>query len=57
MSEKEKVILSKMAKLPEPLQDKFLDRIEGAAMALDLMKEVKHEPREKRVSGHDGRAE
>ena len=57
MSSKEKEILDKMAKLPEPLQDKFLDRLEGAAMALNLMKEVKHEPREKRVSGHDGGAE
>lgn len=47
MSEKEKAILNKMAKLPEPLQDKFLDRLEGAAMAIDMMKEVDHEPREK----------
>ena len=57
MSEKDKTILSKMAKLPEPLQDKFLDRLEGAAMAIDMMKEVDHEPREERIPRHDGAAE
>ena len=56
MSEKEKTILSKMARLPEQLQDKFLDRLEGAAMAIDMMKEVDHEPRESRVPGHDSSA-
>lgn len=57
MSEKEKAILSKMAKLPEPLQDKFLDRLEGAAMAIDMMKEVEHEPRKDGLPGHDGKPE
>lgn len=57
MSEKEKTILSKMAKLPEQLQDKFLDRLEGAAMAIDMMKEVEHEPRENGIPGHAGGAE
>lgn len=37
MSEKQKQILDKFAKLPEPLQDKFLDRIQGATMALDVL--------------------
>ena len=57
MSEKEKVFLTKIAKLPEPLQDKILDRIEGAAMAIDMMKEVDHGPRKDGLPGHAGGAE
>ena len=38
MSEKEKAMLEKLAALPEPLQDRFLDRIQGATMALDMLK-------------------
>ena len=34
MSEKEKQILDKIAQLPTPLQDKFLDRLEGARLAI-----------------------
>lgn len=37
MSEKEKQILDKIAKLPAPLQDKFLDRLEGARLAIDAI--------------------
>lgn len=37
MSEKEKTILEKMAQLPPELQDKFLDKIDGAIMALDML--------------------
>lgn len=37
MSEKEKAMLEKLAALPEPLQDRFLDRIQGATMALDML--------------------
>lgn len=37
MSEKEKQLLDKIAKLPEPLQDKFLDRLEGARLAIDVI--------------------
>ena len=36
MSEKEKKIAENISKLPEPLKDRFLDKIEGAVMALDL---------------------
>lgn len=37
MSEKEKAMLEKLAALPAPLQDRFLDRIQGATMALDML--------------------
>ena len=37
MSEKEKQILDKIAQLPAPLQDKFLDRLEGARLAIDAI--------------------
>lgn len=37
MSEKEKTILEKMAQLPPELQDKFVDKIDGAVMALDML--------------------
>ena len=36
MSEKEKRIMEGVAKLPPQLKDRFLDKIEGAVMALDL---------------------
>ena len=36
MSDKEKKIMENVAKLPAPLKDRFLDKIEGAVMALDL---------------------
>ena len=38
MSEKEKKIVEGIAKLPGPMKDRFLDKIEGAVMALDLLK-------------------
>ena len=46
MSEKEKKIAENISKLPEPLKDRFLDKIEGAVMALDLTK-----PEEKKEAG------
>lgn len=36
MSEKEKRIMENVAKLPDTLMDRFLDKIEGAVMALDM---------------------
>ena len=36
MSEKEKSMIEKIAKLPG-LQDKFADKLDGAAMALDVL--------------------
>ena len=37
MSEKEKSMIEKIAKLPPELQDKFADKLDGAAMALDVL--------------------
>ncbi len=37
MSEKEKTVIEKMAQLPPELQDKFVDKIDGAIMALDML--------------------
>lgn len=37
MSEKEKQLVNDLAKLPEPLKDKFLDQIKGAATCLDAL--------------------
>lgn len=64
MSEREKQLLEGVAKLPEPLRKQFLDKIDGAAMALDYLgasdcKEggPEGEPGESGVSRHDGGAE
>ena len=37
MSEKERELQKGIAKLPESLQDRFLDQVRGAALALDLL--------------------
>lgn len=37
MSEKEKRVLEGITKLPGPLRERFLDKIEGAVMALDAL--------------------
>lgn len=37
LSEKEKAMLDQWARLPEALQDRFLDRLQGAADALDAV--------------------
>lgn len=37
MSEKEKSMIEKIAKLPPELQDKFCDKLDGAVMALDML--------------------
>lgn len=41
MSEKEKVMIEKISKLPSALQDKFCDKLDGAIMALDTMQAEK----------------
>ena len=41
MSEKEKVLVKKMAQLPPELQDKFAAAVDGAVMALDVMAQKK----------------
>ena len=56
MSEKEKRIAEGIAKLPDPLKDRFLDKIEGAAMAMDLLgnkKGVRDESGETGLPRHD----
>lgn len=37
MSEKEKRLSENISRLPKELQDRFVDQITGAAMALDLL--------------------
>ena len=37
MSEKERELQKGIAELPEYLQDRFLDQVRGAALALDLL--------------------
>lgn len=41
MSEKEKALCGKIAQLPRELQEKIMDKADGAAMALELMRERK----------------
>lgn len=40
MSEKEKSMCEKIASLPPSLQEKILDKVDGAAMALELLKKA-----------------
>lgn len=44
MSEKEKDMLERWAKLPPGLQDRFLDRLQGAADAVDMLEAAKTAP-------------
>ena len=37
MSEREKNLVDKIAKLPDALQDKFLNMAQGATLALDVL--------------------
>ncbi len=37
MSEKAQMILEKVSAMPEPVQDKFLDRLDGAVMAVEAL--------------------
>lgn len=52
MSEKEKKIIEKVAKLPDAVKEKFLVMAEGAAIALEALKEESDEHDEK-VSDSD----
>lgn len=38
MSEQEKALVEKIAKLPPELQNRFSDKVDGAAMALEALK-------------------
>lgn len=42
MSEKEKEIIERIKTLPEPLKEAFLQRAEGAAEAVAMMREKSH---------------
>lgn len=44
MSEKEKALCEKLAKLPPELQDKFYDKLDGAVMVIDAMEAAKAQP-------------
>ena len=43
MSEKEKALVEKIAAMPDRLKEKFLDKADGALMAMDAMKDAKPE--------------
>ena len=43
MSEKEKALVEKIAQMPDSVKEKFLTMAEGAAMALESVKEKKNE--------------
>ena len=47
MSEKEKQMLEKISKLPAALQEKFVDRLQGAVMALDVLDAAQNEEKQK----------
>ena len=38
MSEREKATIDKLAELPQAVRDRILDRIDGAALALESMR-------------------
>lgn len=39
MSEKEKALVQKIAAMPDRLKEKFLDKADGALMAMDALKD------------------
>lgn len=43
MSDKERELLRKLDEFPPELRARFFDRLEGAAMALEALKQTKHE--------------
>lgn len=44
MSEKEKAMLEKIAALPDPIKEKFIDRLDGARIALDVLGAAQIQP-------------
>ena len=46
MSEKEKALVEKIAALPDPLKQRILDQASGAAMALDMARDIAREQEE-----------
>ena len=54
MSEKEKDIVEKIAAMPKALQDKFLDQLQGAALAMDALAAQGGEPGEPVKEAQDG---
>lgn len=43
MSEKEREILNRISTLPDKLQDRFLDKLQGAADAVEILAAQKEE--------------
>ena len=43
MSEKEKAMIEKIAQLPSELQNRIVDQIDGAIMAMDMLADGKTE--------------
>lgn len=43
MSEKEKTIIERISQMPDAVKEKFLNMAEGAAIALESVKEEKHD--------------
>ena len=52
MSEKEKKLCEKLAKLPPELQDKFYDKLDGAVMVIDAMEAAKEQPAQQPSGTH-----
>lgn len=48
MSEKEKILVEKIAAMPDRLKEKFLDKADGALMAMDAMKDQPETDAEKK---------
>ena len=42
MSEKEKNLIERISQMPDTVKEKFLNMAEGAAIALESVKEEKH---------------
>lgn len=46
MSEKEKAMVEKIAQLPPELQNRIVDQIDGAIMAMDMLESRKNDDEE-----------
>lgn len=54
MSEKQKALIEKIAQLPDTLQDKFMDKIDGAIVALDFVQSNSDNTKEVKDNGDSG---
>ena len=48
MSDKEKDLVQKIAAMPDRLKEKFLDKADGALMAMDALKDQETRTKEKK---------